>query len=55
MIKIWVGEGGVFAIRGVLPIKGLTVSYGSAAGELKAEVKKMGLGDISLHSRGLVR
>ena len=34
---------------GVFPIKGLAVSYGSAAGQLKAEVKRLGLGDISLH------
>ena len=34
----------------VVPIKGLGVSYGAAAGQLKAEVKRLGLGDISLHS-----
>ena len=34
----------------VVPIKGLWVLYGAAAGQLKAEVKKLGLGDISLHS-----
>ena len=34
----------------VVPIKGLSVSYGSAAGQLKAEVKRLGLSNISLHS-----
>ena len=34
----------------VVPIKGLGVSYGAAASQLKAEVKRLGLGDISLHS-----
>ena len=35
---------------GVLPIKGLAVSYGAAAGQLKAKVKRLGMGGISLHS-----
>ena len=34
----------------VVPIKRLAVSYGSAAGQLKAKVKRLGLGNISLHS-----
>ena len=34
----------------VVPIKSISVSYGTAAGQLKAEVKRLGLGDISLHS-----
>ena len=34
----------------VVAIKGLPVSYGSAAGQLKAEVKRLGLNNISLHS-----
>ena len=38
----------------MLHIKGLAVSYGLAAEQLKAEVKKLGLGDISLHSGRIV-
>ena len=34
----------------VVPIKGLSVLYGSAAGQLKAEVEMLGLNTISLHS-----
>ena len=36
--------------KGVLPIKGISVSYKAAAEQLKAEVKRLGLGNISLHS-----
>ena len=32
----------------VVAIKGLSVSYGSAAGQLKAEVERLGLNDIYL-------
>ena len=34
----------------VVAIKGLQVSYSAAAGQLKAEVKRLGLNNISLHS-----
>ena len=34
----------------VVAIKGLHVSYSAAAGQLKAEVKRLGLSNISLHS-----
>ena len=34
----------------VVAIKGLSVSHGSAAGQLKAEVERLGLNNIYLHS-----
>ena len=34
----------------VVAIKELSVSYSSAAGQLKAEVERLGLNNISLHS-----
>ena len=34
----------------VVPIKGLSMSYGFTAGQLKAEVERLGLNIISLHS-----
>ena len=34
----------------VVAIKGLQVSYSAAASQLKAEVKRLGLNNISLHS-----
>ena len=36
--------------EGVVPIKGISVSYKAAAEQLKAEVKRLGFGNISLHS-----
>ena len=33
--------------KGVLPIEGISVSYKAAAEQLKAEVKRLGLGNIS--------
>ena len=36
--------------EGVVPIKSVSVSYGTALGQLKKEVKRLGLRNISLHS-----
>ena len=33
--------------KGVVPIEGISVSYKAAAEQLKAEVKRLGLGNIS--------